>query len=209
MKTFFPKLVIMTIITIYCNIVNAQWSVEYIKGDFQFLKNEKSINILFDWDSIAVAEFKTEAEYINMKVTEHNTAHPGKGDAWLKEWNENKTKYYEPAFVGGVNRKLAKFVQFNPNQKDTKYTMIVKTTYIMPGHRGDPLYNFGGLNAQVILNVTVIETENRQSKPVTLTMNRPCEVVNYNYTSQKTLEALYILLGRELSKFIYQNVYKN
>ena len=84
---------------------------EYIRGDLSFLKNESVINVIFSWDSIAVGIFKTEEEYIAKKVAEYNTAKSGEGDQWVEEWNSNKTKYFEPGFIQGLNEKYKKIKQ--------------------------------------------------------------------------------------------------
>jgi len=61
--------------------------------DIEEMKKEKIINLEFSFDSMAIVDpevrYKSEEEYIQRKVKEHNEEKPGKGDEWQVEWNQN------------------------------------------------------------------------------------------------------------------------
>ena len=181
---------------------------EYMHGDLSFLKNEKIINVEFSWDSMAVGEFNTEAEYIAKKVAEHNAASPGKGDAWLKEWESNKTMFFEPAFVEGLNDKFKKTkqLQFEQNNKEANYTMFVHTTFIESGNKGDPVMGFGSVVAEIIMEVQFLNRRDNNAVAVDLKIHAAEVVLDYSYTSQSTLHRSYLQTGKRFSKYLIKEV---
>ena len=201
--------VIIILVLITINVFGQGASdFEYIHGDLGFLKNEKIINVEFRWDSMTIGEFKTEAEYIAKKVVEHNAASPGKGDAWLKEWEGNKTQFFEPGFVEGMNDKFKKTrqLQFEQNNKDANYTMLVHTTFIERGNKGDPIMGFGSVPAEIIMEVKFINHSDSNKITADLKIHAAEAVIDYNYTSQTTLYRSYLQTGKRFSKYLIKEV---
>jgi hypothetical protein len=113
---------------------NAQKITE---GDetLSFLKGEKNFNIEYVYDGMMVGK-KTEADYKAEKVKAYNEKQPGKGDRWAEKWVNSRSMVYEPMFEELINKILFKEktgASAAKNQKDAKYTIVVKTIMLEPG----------------------------------------------------------------------------
>jgi len=105
-----------------------------VSGNMDFLKQEKSFNVEFSYESMAVGQFRTESEYIHKKVTEYNNSEPGKGDKWLVKWNKKKVQDFEPIFLRHLNKKIIKAEMIaDTNLTNSKFTIIIKPYYLEEG----------------------------------------------------------------------------
>jgi hypothetical protein len=109
-------------------VVRAQ-DIDLTSGDFSALKDQKAINIEFNYDKMSVGDFSDDAAYIKNKTNEMNTKEPGTGDKWAKEWIDNRKEKFEPKFVQ-MFAKESKLILGN----DSKYTLIFKVTALEPGY---------------------------------------------------------------------------
>jgi hypothetical protein len=66
---------------------------------------------------------KSEKEYLEEKRRIWETNERGKGDEFVKQWFDDREARYEPTFI----RSFEKYTNIKLNDKDAKYTMIVKT----------------------------------------------------------------------------------
>jgi hypothetical protein len=128
-------------------------------GDLNFLKDQTTINVEYDYSSMAVGKYKTENEYVNNKVAEHNKDEAGKGDKWKDGWVGARKERYEPKFEELINDVLKNNgILFKQNASDAKYTLIVKTSFTEPG------WNIGisKMSASANLDYIFVETANRE-----------------------------------------------
>src|SRR5450432_1405584 len=102
--------------------------IELISGDLNALKGEKGIDFAFTYDSIMMGKGKTEAEYVAKKTADYNKKEAGKGDAWAKNWKDDREVKYQPAFT-------KTFEEYSTLKMaaGSKYTLIFKTTFLEPG----------------------------------------------------------------------------
>jgi hypothetical protein len=112
--------------------VNAQ-KIILESGDGSVIKEEKKLNIEFDYSEFGVGKFPKEEDYVKQKVDEYNAKEPGKGDKWHQSWIGDRKSRFEPKFLELINKGLEKkgmVVSANP---EAKYTLKVKTTFVEPG----------------------------------------------------------------------------
>ena len=129
------KITIVATILISTSL-NAQ-DMKIVKGDFNFLKGEKEINVEFDFSNvILMKEEKSEAQYVEERTKELNEKNNGVGDEWKKNWASSKELIWIPKFLELVNIVLSKEkkdMSFNEEVTTAKYTLIVETVWIYLG----------------------------------------------------------------------------
>lgn len=112
--------------------LNAQ-KIVLESGDGKVIKDEKNLNIEFDYSEFGVGKYPKEADYVQAKKDEYNAKEPGKGDKWHQSWIGDRKSRFEPKFLELINKGLEKkgmVVSANPQ---AKYTLKVKTTFLEPG----------------------------------------------------------------------------
>ncbi len=173
--------------------VNAQ-KIKTIEGSVDVLKNETSINIEFTYENMSVGKFDKEADYIKAKTEEYNKKEPGRGDAWAASWISDRASRYEPRFISEFQEATKMTVK-----KDSKYTLVFKTTSTEPG------YNIviSRKNAEIDAEVTIIETATKV-KIATLTVkNAPGRIYGgYDYDTGVRITEAYAVSGKRLGKYI-------
>lgn len=142
----------LVFITVVCGQDNA-----LVSGNTDFLINEKDFNVVFNYESMAVGVFRTEAEYVQKKVTELNNSEPGNGDKWLEKWNFKKSSDFPRTFLKSLNKKINKAeMKADTALINTKYTFIIKPYYLEEGW--DVVIN--SAPAIVRMQILVCETAN-------------------------------------------------
>jgi hypothetical protein len=112
--------------------VNAQ-KIVLESGDGSVIKAEKKLNIEFDYSEFGVGKFPKEADYVKSKKDEYNAKEPGRGDKWHESWIGDRKNRFEPKFLELINKGLEKKGMMVGSNPDTKYTLVVKTTFLEPG----------------------------------------------------------------------------
>ena len=189
-----------------------------MSGDINILKDEKTINLEFSYNSMAVigyrnwslvVEYKTEADYIQRKVKEHNDARSGKGKQWLAEWNRNKVVLFEPAFEKYMNKRLKKYgVEGGKNQPKALYTILVKTLLIDTGFPG--WGNFFN-PAKINLDIIIFKTQNKSEIAARIHMDDISGEggsSDYSSTSGERIAYAYGKAGYLIGNFLKKKVYK-
>ncbi len=110
---------------------------KFTEGDesLSFLSGETKFNIEYVYDGMMVGK-KAEADYKAEKIDAYNKKQPGKGDRWAEKWVNSRSAVYEPMFEELINKMLFKGktnATAAKNQKDAKYTIVVKTVMLEPG----------------------------------------------------------------------------
>ncbi len=177
---------------LFCLQMNAQ-RVKTTSGSDDILKSESSLNIEFNYDNLSVGKYKNEQDYIVAKTEEYNKKESGKGDAWAASWKNDRQARYEPKFI-----ELFKITSGMSIVTDAKYTMIVKTVSIEPG------WNIGisRKNAEIDLEVWIVETANKSNKLATFTINNVPggTAFGYDFDTGLRISEAFAKAGKSLGK---------
>ena len=159
--------------------INAK-AQKFTEGDesLAFLMGQTKINLEYVYDGMMVGK-KTEAEYKAEKVEHYNKKQPGKGDRWAEKWVNSRTMVYEPMFEELINKMLTKGktgAMVARNQKDAKYTLVVKTIMLEPGFNSFAMK----VNPYCDFEVAWLETSTKKVMAKAFMNNVPGVVVNDN-----------------------------
>lgn len=94
-----------------------------LSGSLAGLKGQPSYALIFTYDSMIIGVDKAEKQYLEEKRKIWEQNEPGKGDDFVHQWFDDREALYEPAFIRGFEKHSA----IKLNDKDAKYTVIVKT----------------------------------------------------------------------------------
>lgn len=129
--------------------------IKLIEGDTKFLKGQDELGISFTYDEELMIGDDTEAEYILRKKEDAEEDDPGAGEEWEEAWYADRNEHFEPKFIALFENVLKKQeVILLERGDDTKYTMIVNTTFIEPGF----MVGIASKKAEVDMYITFIET---------------------------------------------------
>jgi hypothetical protein len=104
-------------------------------GAIDFLKNQKTLLVKYDYSNMAVGKYDKEDDYIAAKVKELNDAEPGKGDKWKEDWFAKRTSAYEPSFEELFNKGLEKNgLSCSKTAAGAEYAMTIHTTFTDVGY---------------------------------------------------------------------------
>ena len=178
-------------------------------GDVKLLKGQTSINLQYDYSSMAVGKFKTEDDYLKDKVADMNKKKAGSGDEWETKWKGDRESRFQPMFVKNLNDELKKYqVTCAEKAADAKYTLIVHTTFTEPGFNAV----VGGIrkNANVTLMVDLVETANPSAVIANIELKnvQSANMMGYDYDTGGRIQSCYDRAGGELGKFLAKNAFK-
>jgi hypothetical protein len=167
-----------------------------ITGDLSVVKGQKTFFVVMDPHIKKMgAKEEPDSIYISKRVKEFNDAKPGKGDQWLKEWNDSK-KNFKAAFIEGFNSKLVnKGINVGLNDTSAEYTFIVSTKTLM---------EFMG-TMFIILDMDVVKTQDH-----TKVASIRFPVNNNKYKSKLSKganERAYFTAGVLFGKYCSKNVF--
>jgi len=129
--------------------------VKVISGDYNFLKGEKFLKVIFKFNGVTFEKKKiSEGEFIAKRVAEIEE-NKGKDEAekWKEDWEYSKTKTFQDKFLASWNKNTD--IEASVNFKTTKYTLIVEPTWISQGFFG----GIGSIPAEMSSKMTFVETE--------------------------------------------------
>lgn len=183
--------------------------MEVVKGDFAFLKDQKEINVVFDYSNFTMMkEKKSEAQYVEERTADLNTKIKGNGDAWKKRWKSSAELIWTPKFLELANLVLSKDkkdVNFQENLASAPYTLIVQTVWIYPG------WDAGIMKqpAKVSTNLKFVETANKSNVLLEITSEEaPGDQWGNNYSNESRIGEGYAKTAKSLSKMILKKAYK-
>jgi hypothetical protein len=190
------------------SIVSAQ-KMDVTKGDFGFLKDQKEINIEFDYSKLTLMkEKKSEAQYIEERSKELNEKNKGVGDIWGKKWSSSKASIWQPKFLELVNIVLAKEkkeVSFQEELSSAKYTLIVEVVWIFPGWDAMVMKQ----PAKVTTNLKFVETANKSNVLLEIkSEDAPGDQYGNNFSNESRIGEGFAKTGKSLAKFLLKKAYK-
>jgi len=150
----------------------------------------------------------SEEEYINKKIAEYNLKIPGKGEEWSKSWKTDRAARYQPKFENLLNKYLQEnSVSASPDIKDSKYSILLKTTFTEPGYN---IY-VSSQNAMIDVEVYFVETNNPSNVVIKLTIKRipGRSVMGDDYDTGVRIEEAYAKCGKDLGIYLLKRVYNS
>jgi hypothetical protein len=137
-------------------------------GSLAFLKQQKNVNLEFDYSAMKVGRKAKEAVPEAEFIARLNQKQPGHGDAWKREWIGTAPNY-QNGFQELLNKQLeggSSPLQFGAF-KQAKYTLLLKTTTLVTGTEG-----FAPAPPAVSADAIFVETGNRSSVLATVELER-------------------------------------
>ncbi|WP_428230656.1 hypothetical protein [Flavobacterium sp.] len=179
-----------------------------VKGNFDFLKDQKEINTEFDYSNFTMMkENKPEAQYVEEHKADLDKKAKGNGNLWEKRWVVAKEQIWTPKFleIGNiVLSKAGKDLNFQEGLK-TPYTLIVKTVWLYPG------WDAGIMKqpAKVTTNLKFVETANKSNVLLEITSEEsPGDQWGSNFSNETRIGEGYAKTAKSLSKMIIKKAYK-
>ncbi|MGK4568445.1 hypothetical protein [Flavobacterium sp. 3HN19-14] len=201
------KLLLLSVLFV-ATAMSAQ-DVDVVKGDFSFLKDQKEINVEFDYSKVTILkDKKTEAQYVEDRAKELNDKNKGVGDTWKKKWASAKELIWNPKFLELMNTifsKEKKDVTFNEGLTSAKYTVIVEVVWIYPGWDAAVMKQ----PAKVTTNLKVVETKNKSNVLVEVTSeNAPGDQWGNNFSNESRVGEGFAKTGKSFAKLLIKKGYK-
>ena len=182
--------------------------MEVVKGNFDFLKDQKEINTIFDYSSFTMMkEKKSEAQYIQEHKADLDEKAKGNGNLWEKRWVVAKDQIWTPKFleIGNiVLSKAGKDVNFQEGL-NTPYTLIVQTVWIYPG------WDAGIMKqpAKVTTNLKFVETANKSNVLLEITSEEaPGDQWGSNFSNETRIGEGFAKTAKSLSKLLLKKAFK-
>ena len=201
------KLLLLSVLFI-ATTMSAQ-DMDVLKGDFAFLKDQKEINVEFDYSKMTVLkEKKTEEQYVTDRTKELNDKNKGVGDIWKKKWYSAKELIWNPKFLELMNvifSKDKKDVTFQEGLTDAKYTLIVQTVWVYPGWDAAVMKQA----AKVTTNLKVVETKNRSNVVLEVKSEEaPGDQWGNNFSNESRIGEGFAKTAKSLAKMMIKKGYK-
>ena len=191
-----------------CVLFTLQVSGQKIKvesGSFAALKDISNVEVEYVYDNMKVGKLN-EADYIQKKTSEYNDKEPGSGDRWLVAWESDRDARFHPRFEEEFNNQMkSRKVNLKVDKyEDSKYMLIVNTTFTEPG------FNIGitRKNASVNLEVYLVETGDPDNAIGKISiMNSPGrDAMGYDFDTGYRIQEAYAKAGKELAYYLWKNV---
>jgi hypothetical protein len=190
------------------SIMTAQ-DMDVTKGDFGFLKDQKEINVEFDYSKMTLMKEKlTEAQYVANRTKELNDKNKGTGDMWKKRWDSSKELIWNAKFLELVNIVLTKEdkeVSFQEGLAKAKYTLIAETVWVYPG------WDAGIMKqpAKVTTVLKFVETGNKSNVLAEISSeNAPGDQWGNNFSNESRIGEGYAKTAKSLAKMLLKKAYK-
>jgi len=198
----------LVVALLFISGVSFAQNVEVVKGNFDFLKDQKEINVEFDYSNFTLLkEKKTEAQYVEERTADLNEKSKGNGNIWSKKWAASKESIWNPKFLELVNVVLVKEkkdVSFQEGLK-TPYTLIVQTVWIYPGWDVAMMKQ----PAKVTTNLKFVETANKSNVLLEISSeNAPGDQWGSNFSNESRIGEGYAKTGKSLAKLLLKKAYK-
>jgi hypothetical protein len=197
MKTL--KNTIILLLVLFATVRIEAQRLKLTEGNLAPLKDEKSINVEFTYDNLAVGKYSNEQDYISKKKDEYNKKEPGRGDSWEKTWKSDRKYEFEPKFAD----LFQEYSEMVISKKPVKYTLIFHTTYTEPGYN---IY-ISRKYAEIDAEVSIVETDNRSHVIAVISIQKaPGRTFGGNdYATGDRIRECYADAGKYLGKFIVKN----
>jgi hypothetical protein len=116
--------------------------LKFIGGSMDGLKEQKTYDIKFRYDSMLVGADIPEKVYLADKRKQWEMKQEGQGSEFVHLWFEDRKELYQPSFI----ENFEKYAKVKIGDKHSKYTLIVKTKHTEGG------WSAGILNCPAIID---------------------------------------------------------
>ena len=176
-------------------------------GDLKVLKGQTTVNLKYDYSSMAVGKFKNEQDYIENGTAERNKKKPGSGDEWAKKWESDKTERFQPMFEKNLNDKFKDIGLTGKEGIDTKYTLVVKVVFLEQGFQSGM-----GVSKPAYINMVVelIESANPATPVAVIQYDKiqSANMMGYDYDTGERIKSCFDRAGDNIGKLIVKSVEK-
>ena len=190
------------------SIMTAQ-DMDAVKGDFGFIKDQKEVNVEFDYSKLTLLKEKlTEEKYVAYRVKELNEKSKNNGDIWKKKWVASKDQIWNPKFLELMNvifNKEGKDVTFQEGLTAAKYTLIVEAVWVYPGWDAGVMKQA----AKVTTNLKFVETANKSNVLLEIASEEaPGDQWGNNYSNESRIGEGFAKTAKSLAKLLVKKAYK-
>ena len=192
---------VASILVVFCllfiSIFSYAQEVDLSSGDLAILKGERSINVEFKYDKVAVGEYSKESEYMKHKTEDMNAKESGSGDKWAIAWIADRKERYEPKFIELFTKESGMSVD-----STSKYTLIFNTTFIEPGYQVVVKKKAAQLEGTALL----VKTANKAKKLAVFTIEKGGGYFrggSFDFAGR--IAEVYAVTGRKIGALIKKN----
>jgi uncharacterized membrane protein YciS (DUF1049 family) len=201
------KVFIIAILFISCTMT-AQ-DIEVVKGDFGFLKDQKEVNVEFNYSDLKLMkENLTDDQYVAERSKELNDKSQGTGDNWKKKWYTSRELSFEPKFLelmSVIYAKAKKDVTFNKDLAQAKYTLIVDAVWIYPGYNVVMVKK----GAKVSTILRFVETANKSNVLLEIKSDEaPGDIFGGSFSNEDRIAEGYAKTAKTLASLLLKKAYK-
>lgn len=193
---------------LFVSVLSMAQDMKVTKGDYKFLKNEKELNVEFNYANLKLLkENFTNDEYVSKRAADLNEKTKGNGDVWKKKWNTSREAIWQPKFMELLNKTYGneKDVSIQEDLKSAKYTLIVDVVWIYPGWDAAIMKQ----KAKVSLNYKFVETANRSNVLLEITSEEaPGDQWGNNFSNESRIGEGFAKSAKSLGKEIVKKAFK-
>jgi hypothetical protein len=185
----------------YC--IQAQ-KIEVKSGSFDFLKDQQTLLVKFDYSNLSVGKFEKEEDYVKEKAADYNKDEAGKGDKWKEAWFSDRPGRFEPKYELLFNESMAgRKLKCSREAADAKFEMLLHTLFIEPG------FNVGVTRKPAYINVDVTCREISTGKEVAVMTVKNCpgrDAMGFDFDTGYRIEEAYAKLGKSIAAYINKSL---
>jgi len=201
------KILLAAVLFVAANI-SAQ-DMNLTKGDLTFLKDQKEVNVVFDYSKLTLMkEKKSEATYIAERAEDLNKKAKGNGEVWKKKWEGAKDGIWQPKFLELINTVLTKEkkdLSFQEGLTSAKYTLIVEAVWIFPGWDVAMMKQA----AKVTTTLKFVETANKANVLAEITSEEaPGDQYGSQFSNESRIGEGFAKTGKSFAKFLIKKALK-
>ncbi|NUQ24447.1 MAG: hypothetical protein HUU34_10890 [Saprospiraceae bacterium] len=201
MKTAIKWSSLLLLLGFFTSVTAQKFNV--YEGSLNFLKDQKTLNVIYLYEDMSVGDFDKEQDYIDKKVKEMNDDEAGKGDSWAKKWVADRNERFEPKFEELINEYLEGKIKVS-NKDAAAYTLVLKTTHTEPG------FNVGVWRRPAHINVEAwfVDTKDNSKVAAKAKMEKVPgqDAWGFDFDTGYRLQESYAKCGKEIGKYIMKKV---
>ncbi len=203
------KKISILLLTVIFTITAAFLYAQKIKhGDFKVLKGQTTLNLAYDYSSMAVGKFKNEKDYLMDGIADRNKKKQGSGDEWARKWASDKTDRFQPTFERNFNGKISDVgITAKEGATDAKYTLLLKIVFLEQGFQSGV-----GVSKPAYINMVVdlIETASPGQVLATIVYDKipSVNMMGYDYDTGERVRSCFDRAGDNIGKLIVKNMSK-
>ena len=197
----------LTLLLVLFTVVLYSQKIKLKQGDFDFIKDQKEINVEFVYDNMKLLKKNlTNDEYVKEHSAELDEKTKGKGKSWEKSWYASRELIYVPKFLELMNRYFHEDhgIYFDEELSDAQYTLIVDTVWVYPG------WDAGVMKqpAKVTTLLKFVETANKGTILAEVTSeNAPGDQWGSSFDNEDRIGQGYAKTGKSFAKYILKKAF--